>query len=42
MTPRWWRRLRGGRWAQVTGHLWGKRWVRVTDECVERCEEDWR
>ncbi len=38
----WWRRLRGGRWGAVTGYFWGKRWVRVTDECVERIDEDWR
>ena len=36
------RRLIGGRWATVTGFLWGRRWVRVPDECVERIEEDWR
>ncbi len=38
----WYRMLRGGRWAKVTGWLWGKRWVRVSDECVERVDEDWR
>ncbi len=27
---RWWRRLRGGRWAAVTGWFWGRRWVRVS------------
>ena len=38
---KWYRRLRGGRWAKVTGWLWGKRWVRVPQECVERVDEDW-
>lgn len=42
MIPRWWRRLRGGRWARVTGWFWGQRWVRVSDACVERVDEDWR
>lgn len=35
------RRWRGGRWARVTGSLWGRRWVRVGPECVERVEEDY-
>lgn len=39
---RWYRKLRGGRWAQVTGYMWGKRWIQVSDECVERVDEDWR
>ena len=26
---RWYRRLWGGKWAQVTGWWWGKRWVRA-------------
>ena len=38
---RWYRRLRGGRWARVTGLMFGMRWIRVPPECVERCEEDW-
>jgi len=37
----WYRRWRGGRWAQVTGMFWGKNWVRVPRECVERVEEEW-
>ena len=36
------RKLRGGRWGKVTGYMWGWRWVRVTDECVERVDEDYR
>ena len=39
---RWYRRLRGGRWAQVTGWLFGKRWVRVPAVCIERVDEDYR
>jgi hypothetical protein len=35
-----WRRIRGGRWARVTGYLWGKRWVRVTSWCMEESEEN--
>lgn len=38
---RWYRRWRGGRWARVTGYLWGHRWVRVSNECLERVDEDW-
>lgn len=37
----WWRRLRGGRWAKVTGWLWGFRWIRVGPECVERVDESY-
>lgn len=25
----WYRRLRGGAWARVTGYVWGYRWVRL-------------
>ncbi len=39
---RWYRRLIGGRWAQVSGLLWNKRWVHISDECVETADEDWR
>jgi hypothetical protein len=39
---RWYRRLRGGRWAKVTGWFWGERWIRVTDACLEECQEDYR
>ena len=38
---RWWRRWRGGRWARVTGWLWGVRWVRIPRACVERPDEDY-
>jgi hypothetical protein len=38
---RWYRRWRGGRWARVAGMLWGHRWVRVTDGCLERVDEEW-
>lgn len=38
---KWYRKLRGGRWAQVTGLMFGKRWVRVEPECVERVDEDY-
>jgi hypothetical protein len=36
------RRWRGGRWARITGWFWGKRWVRVPNECVETIDEDYR
>lgn len=36
------RRWRGGRWARVTGLLWGRNWVRVSDACVERVDENYR
>jgi hypothetical protein len=36
------RKLRGGRWARVTGFLWGFRWIRVTSECVERIDEEYK
>lgn len=39
---KWYRRMRGGRWATVTGWMWGRRWVRVTDAGVEPVEEDYR
>lgn len=39
---KWWRRYRGGRWARVTGLLWGLRWVRMPDSSIEPCEEDYR
>ena len=35
------RRWRGGRWAKVTGWLWGKRWIKVPPECWERVDEDY-
>lgn len=38
---RWYRKFRGGRWARVTGWFFGKRWVRVPDDCRERVDEDW-
>lgn len=28
----WYRRARGGYWAQVIGLLWGKRWIRSATE----------
>ncbi len=28
---KWYRRLRGGRWAPVMGYLWGRRWVAAGD-----------
>ena len=34
---RWYRRWRGGRWARTS-----KNWLRVSDACVERIDEDWR
>jgi hypothetical protein len=37
----WYRRWRGGKWARVTGLFWGKNWVRIPDESVERAEEHW-
>ncbi len=39
---RWYRRLQGGRWSTVCGMFWGRRWVRVSDACLERIDEDWR
>ncbi len=38
---RWYRKLRGGRWARVTGYLWGTRWVRLPIEALDCHEEDW-
>jgi hypothetical protein len=35
------RRWRGGRWAKVNGLIWGHNWIRVTQECVERVDEDY-
>jgi hypothetical protein len=32
----------GGRWAQVTGFCYGKRWVRVPRHCEDEVDEDWR
>lgn len=37
----WYRQWRGGRWAKVTGWMWGKRWVYVPATCVERVDEDY-
>jgi hypothetical protein len=37
----WYRRWRGGKWALTTGWFWGKNWVRVPDNCVERVDEEW-
>lgn len=37
----WYRKMRGGRWAKVTGLMWGKRWVHLSPECVERDDENW-
>lgn len=37
----WYRKWRGGKWALVTGMLWGRNWYRVSCECVERVDEDW-
>lgn len=31
---RWYRRWRGGRWARVTGYVWGYRWVRLPPQAV--------
>lgn len=33
--------LIGGRWARVSGYLWGKRWVRVPKTCLEYTEEQY-
>ncbi|MGA2905953.1 MAG: hypothetical protein ABSD98_19170 [Candidatus Korobacteraceae bacterium] len=40
---RWWRRLRGGRWAKMPGLLWGWRWVRLSpwDFVWDDCDENW-
>jgi hypothetical protein len=33
---RWYRSLRGGYWARVTGFMWGKRWVKLQNAwCAE-------
>jgi hypothetical protein len=37
----WYRRMRGGRWARVTGFLLGRRWVRLPEGSLERYEECW-
>ena len=38
----WYRRMRGGRWAKVTGYFWGQRWIRLGPECRERGTEVWK
>jgi len=35
------RRWRGGRWSKIGGLMWGHNWIRVTQECVERVDEDY-
>ncbi len=38
-----WQRVRkfiGGRWGHVTGFLWGKRWVRLSNESLD-WHENW-
>jgi len=37
----WWRRLCGGKWARVTGYLWGQRWVSVPYGEQQPCDENW-
>lgn len=37
---RWYRRWRGGKWAKVTGWLWGKRWV-YCPQSVEQVDENY-
>ncbi len=39
---RWYRRLRGGRWARVTSLWFGWRWFRMPNTALERADEDWR
>lgn len=39
---KWYRRWCGGRWARVSRLHFGEKWIKVSDECVERCEEDYR
>jgi hypothetical protein len=34
------RKLIGGRWGHVTGFLWGKRWVRLSNESLD-WDERW-
>jgi len=38
----WFRRMVGGKWAKVSGWFWGKRWIHVHPDCVERVDEDWQ
>jgi len=37
----WYRRRRRGRWAKLQGRIAGYRWVRVTDQCRERIDEQY-
>jgi hypothetical protein len=37
----WYRRWRGGKWALVTGMLWGRNWYRCPAESLGRFEEDY-
>lgn len=38
---RWYRRLRGGYWAQVTGWLWGQNWVRCSERDQPTPDKVW-
>ena len=37
----WYRRLVGGRWATVTGMVWGRRWITLPATSLDAAEEDW-
>lgn len=37
----WYRRWRGGKWAQVTGLIWGRNWVRVPIANQEPVDEEY-
>jgi hypothetical protein len=37
----WYRRWRMGKWARVTGLMWGLRWVRLPEWSHGQAEEDW-
>lgn len=39
---KWYRKWRGGRWAKITGLMFNVKWIKVSDACVERCDEDYR
>lgn len=38
---KWYRRKSGGMWSQVIGRLWGKRWVKLPAEAIEKSDEYW-
>ena len=35
------RKLRRGKWARVNALIYGKLWIKLHPECVERYDENW-